>query len=214
MPHHLWDTGGEIAMDDPSIADSNQYSAEHHARRLAARKTAQETPPPRRRFGRELLLIGVIIGLAIFVESQADVPNPEHPEAQAIADRLYPVFASVWRGDSSLKIAADAADLSVYEFEADGRTVSILTHSGPTAEGLCYGVRMGGGLAYAVVSFTSTDGCVPEDLSSFAAVSWWEDVFPPERITPWWFFPALVVLAGAALRIGTSIVLKLIHRKP
>lgn len=187
-------------------------SFEHRVRKLGSRGAPQKPPRPKRRFVKELVIISGLIVVAVLLSFQADTPRPEYPEAQAAADRLNAVSGSVSRGDASLKAAAAAHDLRVYDFQFDGRTVSVVTQSEPTADGTCYGIRMGGGLSTLALKFAATDGCEPLGLWTFESTGRWEDVLPAERTTPWWFVPAMIALAGGVLWFATSIVLKLINR--
>jgi len=142
----------------------------------------------------------------------ADVATAEYPEARALADRLNAAYQSVWQGDASLEAAAIADGLRVYEFPVEDRTISVLTHPQPTADGTCYGLRTGGGLATDAVRFAPTDGCVPLGRSAFESVGAWGDVLPSERMTTVWFVPALLVLIGCVLALTTNIVVKLLSK--
>jgi hypothetical protein len=200
-------------MDDSSRDDDlSQFSFEHRVRRLGARGAPPKPPPPKRRFARDLVLIGGVIVVMLLLVPFADVATAEYPEAQALADRLNAAYQSVWRGDASLEAAAIADGLVVYEFPVEGRTISVLTHSQPTADGTCYGLRTGGGFATVAVRFAPTDGCVPLGRSAFESVGGWGDVLPSERMTTVWFIPALIVLTGCALALMTNIVVKLLSR--
>jgi hypothetical protein len=100
----------------------------------------------------------------------------------------------------------------VYDFQVDGRTVSVMTQPEPTADGTCYGLQTGGGLSNLAVTFAANEGCEPQGLWAFESTGSWEDVLPAERMTPWWFMPVMTVLAAGVLWFATSIVLKLINR--
>jgi hypothetical protein len=197
---------GDSSRDD----DLSQFSVEHLARRLGTRSAPPKPPPPKRRFVRDLVLIGALIAVALLLIPFADVPNAEYPEARALADRFDAIYASVWRGDTSLEAAAEADGLRVYQFPFDERTISVLTDPQPTAHGTCYGLRTGGGQATVAVKFVPTNGCVPQGRSAFEKVGSWSDVLPSERLTTVWFIPALVVLIGCAMALTTSLVLKLL----
>ncbi len=199
-------------MNVSSHDDPTQFSAEHQARRLAMHDDSRKPPPPKRRFVRDLVLIGGIIAVAALLAPFADTPTPGYPEAQAAADGLNAAHRSVMLGDASLEAAAAVNDLSVYEFEFKGREVSVLAQPQPTADGTCYGIRMGGGIATVAVEFAPTDACVPQGPSTFEAIGSWEDLLPSERMTPWWYVPAMILFVGSALVLATGVVLKLISR--
>ncbi len=159
-------------MDDSSRDDDlRQFSLEHRVRRVGVRSAPPKPPPLKRRFARDLVLIGGIIVVMLLLVPSAEVATADDPEAQALADRLNAAYQSVWRGDASLEAAAIANGLVVYEFPVEGRTISVVTHSQPTADGTCYGLRTGGGVATVAVRFAPTDGCVPlgDRLSSRSA---------------------------------------------
>ena len=197
---------GDSSRDD----DLNQFSVEHRARRLDTRGAPPKPPPPKRRFVLDLVLIGAMIAVVLLLVPFADVPNAEYPEARALADRFDAAYASVWRGDTSLEAAAAADGLSVYQFPFEERTISVLTHPQPTANGTCYGLKTGGGQATVAVKFVPTNGCVPQGRSAFEKVGSWSDVLPSERLTTVWFVPALVILIGCAMALTTNLVLKLL----
>jgi hypothetical protein len=200
-------------MDDSSRDDDlGQFSFEHRVRRLGARRAPPKPPPPKRHFARDLVLIGGIIGVMLLLVPFADVATAEYPEARALADRLNAAYQSVWQGDASLEAAAIADGLRVYEFPVEDRTISVLTHPQPTADGTCYGLRTGGGLATDAVRFAPTDGCVPLGRSAFESVGAWGDVLPSERMTTVWFVPALLILLGCVLALTTNIVVKLLSK--
>lgn len=200
-------------MDDSSRDDDlSQFSFEHRVRRLGARSAPPKPPPPKRRFARDLVLIGGIIVVMLLLVPFADVATADYPEAQALADRLNAAYQSEWRGDTSLEAAAIADGLRLYEFPIEGRTISVLTHPQPTADGTCYGLRTGGGFATDAVRFAPTDGCVPLGRSAFESVGAWGGVLPSERMTTVWFVPALLILIGCVLALTTNIVVKLLSR--
>jgi hypothetical protein len=198
-------------MSDSSRGDDlSQFSFEHQLHRLHARTAPPEPPPPKRRFVRELVLVGGIIAVVVLLSPFADIATPDYPAARTQADLLDTAYRSVWSGEASPEAAASATGLVVYGFPVDGRIVSVLTHAQPTADGSCYGLRTGGGFATEAVRFAPTDGCVPQGRSAFEAVGSWEEVLPSERMTAVWFIPALVVLIGSALALMTTIVMKLL----
>jgi len=87
-----------------------------------------------------VLIGGVAVAMLLAVPF-ADVPNPDYPEASAIAEHLNAACRSVWSGGVSIEVAASAEYLIVCQYPAEG-TVSVLTHAQPTAAGTCYGMRM------------------------------------------------------------------------
>jgi hypothetical protein len=196
-----------------SHGDLDGFSVEHRARRVGAVRAPVKPPPPMRRIVRELVLIAAILGAIVLAGPFADVPNPEHPEANALADRLTSAYRAIWRGEASVEATASAEDLAVFEFPAGERSISVLTHTQPTAAGTCYGLRFGGGETTIAIKFTSSSGCVPfHEQSTIQAAGPWEDVLPTERLTTVWFVPVLIVLASCIVVIITDIGLKLIFR--
>lgn len=204
--------GPALVGDPSSDNDQSQFSVEHRARRLSAR-TAPAKPPrsKRRRIVRDLALIGGIVAVVVLLRPFADVPNPEYPEASAIAERLNAAYRSAWSGGVSLEAAASAESLVVYRYPAGEGTVSLVTHTHPTAADTCYGMRMGDGFSTLVVEFAPTDGCVPQGQSVFREAGLWGDVLPSERITTVWFIPALIVLVGLMVALTTNIVVELVR---
>lgn len=202
-------------MSEPSHDDDlSHFSVEHRARRLDSRAAPPKPPPPKRRIVWEVVLLGGIVALGALLSPFSDLATPEYPEARAQADRLSAAYQSVSRGGVSPRDAATAGGLDMYEFEVvgDGGTVSVLTHPEPTAEGTCYALRMGGGIATLAAKFAPTDGCVPQGRAAFEMMGSWDDVLPSERMTTVWFVPVLLILVGIGVAIVTNIVLKLLPR--
>lgn len=206
--------GGSAVVSDPSPDnDQSQFSVEHRARRLSARAAPAKPPrPKRRRIVRDLVLIGGIVALVVLLRPFADIPNPEYPEASAVAERLNAAYRSVWSDGISLEAAASAESLVVYRYPLGEGTVSLLTHAQPTAAGTCYGMRMGDGFSTLVVEFAPTDGCVPQGQSAFRKAGLWGDVLPSERVTTVWYIPALIVLVGFMVAFTTNIAVELVRR--
>ena len=191
-------------MSGPSHNDDlAQFSVEHRVRRLGTHRAPEAPPPPKRLIVRDLVLLVPF----------SDVPNVDYPEARAQADRLDAAYRAVWGDDVSIKAAASAEGLLVYEFPAGERTISVLTHAQPTAAGTCYGLRLGGGFGSEAVRFLPTDGCVPQSRWAFDAVGGWDDVLGTERVTSVWFVPALTLLIGISVVLTTDIIIKLLPRR-
>ena len=201
-------------MSDPSHNDDlRQFSVEHRARRLGIKRTPDKRPIPRRLIVRDLVLLCGVVVVGLLLVPFGDVPNTDYPEASAQADRLSAAHRSIGSGDTSIAEAAEDAGLLVHEIPFGGRTISVLTHDQPTAAGMCYGLRLGGGLVSEAVRFPPTDaGCVPENRSAFVATGGWRNVLGTERLTSWWFVPALIVLAGVGVALTTDIILKVLPR--
>jgi hypothetical protein len=199
--------------DTGSTSGTGQFSAEHQARRLAARRETPKRPAEQRPILRQLVLFGLVVGVALVLMPFAESANSEYPEVAELSRRLSAAYESVWRGDASIEEVAVANDLDVAEFPRGDRVVSVLYHREPTEAGWCYGLRIGGGIATVLVKFAATDGCVPQGHSSFESAGSPSDVLPPERLTRVWFVPAMIALLGAALAISTEIVLKLLARR-
>ena len=207
------DVDSRLSGDSSPDNGQSQFSVEHRVRRLATHAASVKPPRPRRRrIVRDLVLLGGVVAALLLLGPFADVPNPDYPEASAIAERLNAAYRSVWSGGVSIEAAASAEDLVVYQYPAGEGTVSVLTHAQPTAAGTCYGMRMGDGLATLVVEFAPTDGCVPQGRSAFRMTGLWGEMLPSERMTTVWFIPALVVLVGCVLALMTSIVVELLRR--
>jgi hypothetical protein len=141
------------------------FSVEHRARRLGTVRAPVKPRPPTRRIVRQLVLIAAILAAIVLVGPFADVPNPEYPEASALADRLTTAYRADRGGEATVE-AASAGDLAVFEYPAGDRTISVLTHTEPTAAGACYGLRFGGGETTIAIKFTSSSSCVPFDEHS------------------------------------------------
>lgn len=205
--------GSGLVGDQFPENDSSQFSAEHLARRLGARSAPVKPPRSKRhRIVRDLALIGGIVAMLVLLRPFADVPNPEYPEASAIAERLNAAYRSAWSGGVSLEAAASAESLVVYRYPSDAGAVSLVTHAHPTEADTCYGMRMGDGFSPLVVEFAPTDGCVPQGKSVFREAGLWGDVLPSERITTVWFIPALIGLVGLMVALTTNIVVELVRR--
>lgn len=198
--------------DSSNNDDLGRFSVEHRVRRLGLHKAPEAPPPPKRLIVRDLVLLGGVLVVGLLLIPFGDVPNADYPEARALADRLDAAYRSVWDGDSSIETAAGAEGLLVYEFPAGDRTISVITHAQPTAAGICYGLRLGGGFGSQAVRFLPTDGCVPQSRWEFDAVGGWADVLGTERRTSVWFVPALIVLFGLGVALVTDIILKLLPR--
>lgn len=196
-----------------SHGDLDGFSVEHRARRLGTVRAPVKPPPPTRRIVRELVLIAAILGAIVLLGPFADVPNPEYPEASALADRLTTAYRAIWSGEASVEAAASAAGLAVFEFPAGDRTISVLTHTQPTAARTCYGLRFGGGDTTIAIKFTSSSSCVPlGEHSTIQAAGPWEDVAPNERLTSVWFVPVLIALASCVVVILADIGFRMIFR--
>jgi hypothetical protein len=200
-------------MSDSSHNDDlSQFSVEHRVRRLGIHKAPDKTPLPRRLIVRDLILLCGVVAVGLLLIPFGDVPNLGYPEARAQADRLSAAYQSVSSGETSIADAAEDAGLVLYEFQAGDRTVSVLTHAQPTAAGMCYALRLGGGFGTEAVRFLPTDGCVPQSRSAFNAVGGWGEVLGTERVTSVWFVPALIVLVGIGIALTTDIILKVLPK--
>ena len=190
--------------------DLKPLSVEHRARSLAGRSARAKPPPEKRRFRRDLVLLGAVITVVLLLAPFADVPTPDYPEARAQADTLDAAYRSIWRNDRSVEAAASAYGLNACEFPVGQRAVWVMTHPQPTAGGTCYGLRTGGGMATVAVKFVPIDGCEPQQGTVFEGAGLWEDVLPSQRMTTVWFVPAVVILASCAIALSTGIILKLL----
>lgn len=200
-------------MGDSSHPDDlSRLSTEHRVRRLVGSGASPKSPSSKRRFVRDLVLIGAVVVLTVLIVPFADVENPDFAEAQAHAAGLQASFERVWRGDASLESAAAAEGLRVYEYRLGERTVSVAVHPEPTAAGICYGMRTGGGLVTSAVRFVATYDCVSPPRSSFQVVGTWGEVLPSERVTPGWFVPGLITLIACVVVLTTRNILKLLLR--
>ena len=200
-------------MSDSSHNDNlGQFSVEHRVRRLGTHKAPEAPPPSKAPLVRDLVLLAAVTVVALLLIPFGDVPNDDYPEARAQADRLSAAYRSVGIDETSIADAAQDAGLVVFEFPADDRTVSVLTHAQPTAAGTCYGLRVGGRFGSEAVRFRPDDGCVPLSRWAFDAVGGWDDVLGTERRTAVWFVPALIILVGAGVALVTDIILRLLPK--
>ncbi len=200
-------------MGDSSPHDDlSQYSVEHRARMLRDRSASAEAPPPKQRVVRELVLIGITIVVTLLLWPYREVATADYPEAQALADRLLATYEPVWRGDISPDDLSVPDGLRLFEFPIEERTVSVLTHTQPTAENTCYALRTGGGFITTAVRFAPTEGCVAQGPWAFESSGTWNEVLPNARETPLWFVPAVGLLAFGALSGASSIAMKRMFR--
>ena len=209
MQHRL---GGGDMSDSSHNDDPGHFSVEHRVRRLGIHKAPETPSPPRRLIARDLVLLGGVVVAALLLVPFGDVPNPDYPEARAQADGLDAAYRSVWSSETSVADAADDEGLLVFEFPAGDQTITVLTHAQPTAAGMCYGLRLGGGFGTDAVRFLPSDGCVPQGRWAFDETGGWDDVLGTERVTSVWFVPALIVLVGIGVALTTNIILKLLPR--
>ena len=204
-----------------SDEDLSHFSVEHRARRLSGARAPQKTPggtkgarspEARRVIRRDLVLIAGTLLVAVALLPFGDVPNPGYAEARGIADQLDAAYALVWQDGAALEDAAAQSGMRVYDFALTGRSVSVLVAPEPSSRGTCYGLRIGGGLEVAAVSFAPTDGCVPIGSAAFEEFGTWTDVLGTERVTSPWFVPAVVVVIAVVLSLATNIVLKFLPK--
>jgi hypothetical protein len=165
----------------------------------------------RRRIVRDVVLLVAVAVLVALLIPSADVANPDYPEARSIADRITTAWGAVIEDGVAPEEAAANAGLRAFTYEVGDQPRTVLTHPEPTAAGVCYALRFGPGILTAAGTlYDPTAGCTPRPPGRFDKGQSWSEVLPSERITTWWFVPAILVLSGVALYAVTGIILTLI----
>lgn len=199
----------------PGKDDVPGFSPEHHLRRSTAGSRHSESesglPGQRRRIVRDLLILVFTVSVGAAIQPFADVPNPEYPEAQGIADRLNSVWRAVADDGIDPVEAAATEDLDVYFFEVNERVRTVFTHPEPTEVGHCYAVRRGPlvGTEAGILEDPNPE-CTPQQPGLFSVSGSWDEILPSERMTTKWYIPIMILLSAVALYAATDIPLALL----
>lgn len=162
--------------------------------------------------GRDLAMLVLAVAIGLAVSPFADVANVDYPEARAVADRLDSAWRSILDGSDAEQTATEA-DLRVYTYEVDGRSLVVLAPLEPTSTGLCYAIRFGSGiLTVGGVLEEPGEGCTPQPSGVFESRGSWSAVLPSERITEPWFIPLAVLLSAVGLSAMTDISIFLLSK--
>lgn len=209
-----------MRFDDASLAGSSpprlqafgdddlRLSLEHRLRRASGSTSVPAAAVLRKRVWRDVLIVVFAVALGFVAVPFADVANPDHPEAQAIADRLDSAWRSIVRDGVAPQEAASAAGLAVFTFDVDERPRIVLTQSEPTAAGVCYAIRFGPGILTAAGTLAApSDGCTPQSPGRFDQGNSWAEVLPSERITTWWFLPLMALACAGVLYAATDLAI-------